>query len=117
MIFEWWLMRLYDALVRKPFVDAVTRPYNAFAIAQVLANPGGWCDQRLQPRSPNCAPQVRSALQQTLTTLQRLITEASSTLSDRVRTVEVAQERFAPVAPSAASAAPSTAPSSQPEHS
>ena len=39
-----------------------------------------------------------------------------------VRTVEVAQERFAPVAPSAASsaassAAPSTAPSSQPEHS
>lgn len=58
------------------------------------------------------------ALQQTLTTRQRLITEASSTLSDRVRTVEVAQERFAPVAPSAASsAAPSTAPSSQPEHS
>lgn len=90
LIFEWWLMRLYDALLRKPFVDAVTRPYNALAIAQVLANPGGWCDQRLQPRSLDCAPQVRSALQQTLS-------ELTARYGDDLRQWRWGAEHFAPM--------------------
>ena len=37
-----------------------------------------------------------AATQVTLTTLQRVIADLSATISDRVRTVEIAQERAAP---------------------
>lgn len=69
LIFEWWLMRLYDALLRKPFAGLAQRSTNALAVQQVLANPADWCDRRVLPRSADCAPQVRSSLQQTLAEL------------------------------------------------
>lgn len=71
LIFEWWLMRLYDALLRAPFHGMVNKPTNALAVQRLLATPTGWCDTILQPRSPDCAPQVRAALQQTLAELTK----------------------------------------------
>lgn len=42
-----------------------------------------------------------SATHVTLATLQRLMADLSATISDRVRTIEIAQERTAPNTPSA----------------
>jgi penicillin G amidase len=90
LLFEWWLMRLYDALLRPPFGGAATQQYNALAVQQVLANPSGWCDRRIQPRSADCAPQVRAALQQTLS-------ELTVRYGEDIRTWRWGSEHFAPM--------------------
>ncbi len=63
LIFEWWLIRLYDALLREPFGKdlPVDRTPNALAIQQLLERPQGWCDKILRPASADCAPQIASS--------------------------------------------------------
>ncbi len=70
LIFEWWLMRLYDQLARPPFgALGQEKPYNAFIVQNLLDHPAGWCDKLLQPTSQDCAPQIKAAWQQMLTEL------------------------------------------------
>ena len=68
LIFEWWLMRLYDALVRPPFgkLGATLGQYNAQIVTDILQNPRGWCDTLLAAKSADCAPQITEAFRQTL---------------------------------------------------
>jgi len=70
LIFEWWLMRLYDQLARPPFgALGQEKQYNAFIVQNLLDHPAGWCDKLLQPTSQDCAPQIKAAWQQMLTEL------------------------------------------------
>ena len=68
LLFEWWLMRLYDGVARPPFgaLGNIPGQYNAQAVAEILRRPAGWCDKMLPEKSPDCAPQVAAALRQAL---------------------------------------------------
>jgi penicillin amidase len=68
LLFEWWVMRLYDAVARPPFgaLGSVPGQYNAQALAEILRQPAGWCDKLLPEKSADCAPQIAAAFRQTL---------------------------------------------------
>ena len=64
LIFEWWVMRLYDLVARAPFGKAGGEGRtNPQALHGLLTDPAGWCDQVLAVKSADCAPQVLEALQ------------------------------------------------------
>lgn len=90
LIFEWWLMRVYDALLRVPFQGMVSKPTNALAVQRLLTMPTGWCDRVVEPRSADCAPQVRAALQQTLA-------ELAARYGGDIRQWRWGSEHFAPM--------------------
>lgn len=68
LLFEWWLLRLYDQLVRPPFgkmLDTDSK-VSAAVVAGIISNPAGWCDKLLKEKSRDCAPQIQAAFAQML---------------------------------------------------
>jgi penicillin amidase len=67
LIFEWWMLRLYDHLVRPVFADrGKDLSPSALVLQSLLENPHGWCDKVVVDKSADCQPQITVAFQQTL---------------------------------------------------